>query len=146
MRKFLLPVINIVNLILVGIAFGLGGNTAIYSPKGDTHPIGNYYQVIWNQPNVLGLVAFFLFVVGVFLLLVTLVPFKGRKFVALVNGGMLIASGILTLGLGNELARPASNPSFENSGSLIAFTVLLFIAGGLAILIALLELFMKKED
>ncbi len=143
MRKFILPVINIVNLILVGIAFGLGGNTAINAPiSPSAHPRGNYYQLIWNTPTVLGVVAFFLFVVGVFLLLVTLVPFKGRKFVALVNGGMLIASGVITLGLGSSV----TNFMWENTGSLVAMCTLMFVAGGLAILMALLELFMKKED
>ena len=145
MRKFLLPVINIVNLILVGIAFALGGNTAVYSPAKEEHAIGNYYQIVWNKPEVLGVVAFFLFVVGVFFLLVTLVPFKVRKFVAICDGGMLIAAGILTLMIGRSIAQFPDVT--ENTGSLIAMCVLMFVAGGLAILMALLEFaFNKKED
>ena len=145
MRKFLLPVINIVNLILVGIAFALGGNTAAYTPSGtERAPLGNYYQLVWNKPEVLGVVAFFLFVVGVFFLLVTLIPFKARKFVALCDGAMLIASGVLTLGLASNVA---GTLGASNSGSLIALCVLLIVAGGLAVLMALYELFaIKKED
>ena len=146
MRKFLLPVINIVNLILVGIAFALGGNTAAYSPA-DTERValGNYYQLVWNNPQVLGVVAFFLFVVGVFFLLVTLIPFKARKFVACLDGAMLIASGVLTLGLAGTVANPSLG--YTNSGSLIAVAVLMIVAGGLAVLMACYELFfIKNED
>ena len=146
MRKFLLPVINIVNLILLGIAFGLGGNTAIYTPAGtERTSLGNYYQVIWNNPTVMSVVTFFLFVTGVALCLFTLIPFKGRKFVALICGGMLIASGVLTLTLGGSLANPVLG--YTNSGSLIALVVLLIVAGALEAIMSVYEIcLIKKED
>ena len=146
MRKFLLPVINIVNLILVGIAFALGGNTAAYSPAGTERvALGNYYQLVWNNPQPFGVVAFFLFVVGVFFLLVTLVPFKARKFVACLDGAMLVAAGVLTLSLAGTVANETLG--YTNSGSLIAVAVLMIVAGGLALLMSFYELFfIKKED
>lgn len=140
MRKFLSPIINLVNLILVGIAFGLAGNTAIYSPVSPSeHALGNYYQVIWDNPQPMGVIAFFLFVVAVFFLVITLIPFKTRKFLAIVAGLMLIASAILTCIVTPTVA--AFPNSVELSSSLIGFVVLLNIAGVFSITMGIIELF-----
>lgn len=142
MRKFLLPIISIVNLILAGIAFGLGGNTAAYSPVGTDRAIGNYYQLVWNQPTVMSMLAFFFFVFAVFFTLVYFIPFKHRKFANVLVGGLFIAAGLLTLTVPNIYAQ--SNFAYTRSGSLIAMTVLMCVAGGLSLLSSLIE-FADKE-
>jgi len=142
MRKFLLPIISIVNLILAGIAFGLGGNTAAYSPAGTDRAIGNYYQLVWNQPTGMAVTAFFLFVFAVFFTLVYFIPFKHRKCANILVGGLFIAAGALTLTVPNAYAQAAF--AYTRSGSLIAMSVLMFVAGGLTLLASLLE-FTEQE-
>lgn len=143
MRKFLLPIISIVNLILAGIAFGLGANTAAYSPADSTIGAGNYYQLVWNQPQVIGMLAFFFFVFAVFFTLVYFIPFKHRKFANLVIGALFIGGGVCTLLVpANAYIMPKL--SYTLTGSLIAMVVLMFVAGGLTLLASLLE-FTEKE-
>lgn len=142
MRKFLLPIISIVTLILSGIAFGLGGNTAAYSPAESARAIGNYYQLVWNQPTVTSMLAFFFFVFAVFFTLVYFIPFKHRKFANFLIGGLFIAAGVLTLTVPNIYVQ--SNFGFTLSGSLIAMVVLMCVSGGLTLLSSLIE-FTEKE-
>lgn len=142
MRKFLLPIISIVNLILAGIAFGLGANTAAYSPAGSTRAIGNYYQLVWNNPTVMGVLAFFFFVGAVFFTLVYFIPFKHRKCANFIVGGLYIAAGVLTLTVPNAYAQ--SSFAYTRSGSLVAMVVLMCVAGGLTLLSSVIE-FTDKE-
>ena len=143
MRKFLIPIINLVNIILVSITFGLGNNHALTSE----HMNQNYYQLVWNNanvPNVVGIVGFFLFVVGVAVVLFNFLPVKARKITTIVAGGMLIAAGILFLKTPGSANINPINP--ELTGSLIAMAVLVIIAGALSLVMCVLDITAKKAD
>ncbi len=139
MRKFLSPIINIISMVLVGIAFGLAGLSAAHG-AGDSN-IGCYYEQVWNtNNNVMAIVGFFLLCVGAFMLLVVFLP-KIRKFTALLAGALLIAAGVFAL----------MTPGFINGATpvtlqpgLIGMATLLFIAGGFSLIISVIE-FVSKE-
>ena len=59
MRKFLLPIINLVNIILVSIAWGLSGKTAVIDAGRSDQACGNIYQIVWmgSKANIIGIVA-----------------------------------------------------------------------------------------
>ena len=144
MRKFLLPIINLVNVILVSIAFGLSANTAVVD--GNEVAKGNYYQMVWGaaeKPNMLGIIGFFLFIVAALLTLICFLPLKGRKFLALLTGVAYVGTGALVLmtlkGWNYYIFEP------EMTGSLIAMAVLIFCAGALSLVMGVIELSAKKE-
>lgn len=146
MRKFLIPIINLVNIILVSISFGLANNTAVIDSALNDAPRGNYYQLVWNAAdvkNIIGIVGFFLFVVAAALMLVNFLPIKARKVTSPLAGLMFIGAGVLTL------MTPANANirfiSMELTGSLIAMAVLLIIAGALSLVMAVLD-FTKKAE
>ena len=148
MRKFLIPIINLVNLILVSITFGLGAKdgAAIDAGLNDIGR-GNYYQLVWNasdKANVIGIVGFFLFVVAAALMLVNFLPLKARKCVAPLTGLMFIAAGVMFL------LTPANAAihfvELKLSGSLIAMAVLVFIAGALSLGMSVLDFTAKKAE
>ncbi len=151
MRKFLIPIINLVNVILVSIVFGISVNPSAFDTHtGSSVSVGNYYQLVWNpadKANVLGIVGFFLFVVVAAVMLFNFLPVKARKFTAAVAGAMFIGSGVLFL------MTPASADlgkvvidSLELSGSLIAMAVLVFVAGALSLAMAALDFTNKKAE
>lgn len=148
MKKFLLPIINIINIVLVSITFGLGNNTAVYLKEvAQNRPAGNWYQLVWEIPSVVGYLGFFLFVFGVATILFTLIPSKVRKWVNLLGGAALVAAGVMFL-LTPGASYAGSVLGTELSNALIAMAVLVFVAGALALIAALLEivpLFIKKE-
>ena len=142
MRKFLIPIINLVNLILVSITFGLGNNPAISS--GHNNP--RYYSLVWHaadHANVIGIVGFFLFIAAVALMVFNFLPVKARKITSIVAGGLFIAAGVLFL------KTPGGADLFDVdiklTGSLIAMSVLVIIAGAFSLLMSLLDLTAKKE-
>ncbi len=144
MRKFLIPIINLVNIILVSISFGLANNTAALNMDVNS---GNYYQLVWNAAdvkNIIGIVGFFLFVVAAALMLVNFLPIKARKVIAPLTGLMFIGAGVLVL------MTPANANihwiSMELTGSLIAMAVLLIIAGALSLLMSVLDFTAKKAE
>lgn len=140
MRKFLSPIINLVSLVLVGIAYGVASITAAFDAS--KAPAGNYYQLVWSNTsnNVLNIVGFFLFIAGTALLLLVFFPGIVRKCSSFLSAGLLIAGGVLAL------TSPARiNPSFTVQPGLIGFAVLAFVAGGFSLIIFLLELLSKKE-
>ena len=144
MRKFLLPIINLVNLILVSIAWGLSGKTAVIDAGNGDLACGNMYQVIWQgaEANPIAIVAFFLFIFGCAAMLVAFIPAKWRKFVSACEGALFIAAGILFL-----LSTKTYHYSFvkpELTGAFIAICVLTLIAGAFACGMAALEFFEKK--
>lgn len=147
MRKFLVPVINLVNIILVSIVFGLGSNTAVYETiRGVDSLRGNYYQLVWgaaDKANALGIVGFFLFVVAVAATVATFIPFKCRKYTLVLVGAMYIAAGVLFLNTPNGCDQLVFAQKL--SDSLIAMAVLVFIAGAFTLGAAALELTAKKE-
>ena len=151
MRKFLIPIINLVNIILVSITFGLSVNPSAFDTHtGSSVSIGNYYQLVWNaadKVNVLGIVGFFLFIVAAAIMLFNFLPVKARKITSMVAGAMFISAGILFL------KTPASTgiskvviDSLELSGSLIAMSVLVIIAGAFSLLMTVLDLTAKKDN
>ena len=144
MRKFLIPIINLVNVILVSITFGLANNPA--AKDGDVN-LARYYQMVWakaDKPNIIGIVGFFLFVVAVALMLVNFLPIKARKVIAPLTGLMLIGAGVLFLKTPESLCY---NPhELVLSGSLIAMAVLVIIAGALSLLMAVLDFTSKKAQ
>ena len=143
MRKFLIPIINLVNVILVSITFGLGNNHALTSD----HMNQNYYQLVWNasdKANIVGIVGFFLFVVAVAVMLFNFLPVKARKITTMVAGAMFIAAGVLFLKTPGSANINPINP--ELTGSLIAMAVLVIIAGALTLLMTVLDITAKKAE
>ena len=138
MKRILSPIINLVSLILVGVAFGLAGITAATQANKAASPAGSYYQLVWQNPKALPIIGFFLLCVGAFVLLFVFIP-KIRKFVAPVGGLMVAGAGVLAL-----LTPKAINPSLTNKPALIAMAVLLFVAAAFEIVITVLE-FLDKE-
>ena len=154
MKKFILPVINLISMVLAGVIFGLGANTAVeFKPTGAG--AGNWYQLVWElseKPNLFGLIGFFLLCVGAFALLVTLLPFKARKYVVLVVGLMLVGAGVMFFlspraVYGYEVVKNANciGRNYVRTDSLIAMMILAFVAGGLEILGAVVVLLPEKK-
>ena len=159
MKKFLLPIMNLVNVVLVSIVFGLGAQTAAL--RINTEPkleLGNWYQLVWQgsyvefgktSANVLGIIGFFLFVLAVAAILVAFFPTKFRKWVAVGAGAALIAAGVLFLltpknaGLGDAVVT-----NLKLTSELIGMSVLAFVSGAVLLGMAAIEIvpmFLKKE-
>ncbi|MCQ2792796.1 MAG: hypothetical protein MJ221_00025 [Bacilli bacterium] len=140
MKKFLSPILNIISMILVGIAYGLGGITAAHNVA--QHSIGNYYQIVWggNSLIALNVVGFFLIVAGSAFLLLVFIP-KCRKYTAFLTAGLLIAGGVLAL---MSPANLNSTLPVYNQPGLIGMASLLFAAGFFSLLISVIE-FASKE-
>ena len=148
MRKFLLPIINLVNVILVSIAWGLSANTSVIDAGHSDEACGNFYQVVWqgSRANVLGIIAFFLFCFASLAMLVAFLPVKVRKFVSCCAGVMFIATGVLFLlaPIPPHYARGIAEA--ELTGSLIAMAVLVFCAGAFSLVMSVIEFLSKKES
>lgn len=149
MRKFLSPILNVINLILVSVAWGLSNQPgAVYDAARNNAPCGTFYQIVWGgeSANILAIIAFFLFCVACFAMLVTFLPLKVRKFIACAQGLMFIGAGVLLF--------LAPNPKFYDSlifepklsGAYIAMLVLILVAGAFSLCIAAFEFLGKKES
>ena len=147
MKKFILPVINLISLVLSAVVFGLGANSAVY--RGQTsNGQGNWYQLVWTIPSplaVIAVVGFFLFVFAVFFTLVTMIPFKVRKFCVALVGAMFIAAGVMFLLTPGAVYTGANAASYVRSDSLIAMAVLVFVAGGLELIGSVVEFLPEKK-
>lgn len=143
MKKFILPVIGLIALILVGVAFGLGSNSAgnIYAIK----PAGNWYQLVWTTKGVstIGVVGFFLLCVGAFFGLVALIPFKFSKFLMALVGLMFVGAGVIML-LTPGAVYSHGEP-FDMAASYTAVCVLTLVAGGLDLLGACVGFLPEKK-
>lgn len=139
MRKFLLPLLSLVNIVLLAVVFGVAAQNV--GTRVDGSNFGNYYQLVFERgQNLFALISFICLVVGGFFTLVNLLPLKARKFTSVFHALVVIASGVFML-LG-------ANKALEKitvSGSLVAIAVLMFVAGFVSILMALLE-FSKKSE
>ena len=146
MRKFLLPIINLVNLILVSISWGLSGKTAVLDAGQQEKACGNMYQLIWggSHGNVLAIGAFCLFCVACFLTLVAFLPVKWRKFVSCTAGLFYVATGVLFLLSPKTYDYAMVEPKL--SGAFIAINVLILVAGAFSLGMAALEFLGKKES
>ena len=147
MKKFILPVINLISIVLSAVVFGLGANSAVY--RGQTsHGEGNWYQLVWTVTDPLKVVAvlgFFLFVFAVFFALVTMIPFKYRKFGLVLVGLMFVAAGVLFLMTPSAVYTGNNAGSYKLSDSLIAMAVLVFVAGGLELAGACLDFLQENK-
>ena len=149
MRKFLSPILNVINLILVSIAWGLSGQSAVLETVGHTEVgKGNIYQVIFmgTKPNVLAIVGFGLLCLACLALLVAFLPLKARKFVACVEGLSFVGAGVLFLIGSVPPHYDCSIVEPKLSGALIAICVLLFVAGLFSVIMAALDFTAKKES
>ena len=147
MKKFILPVINLISIVLSAVIFGLGANSAVY--RGQTSAgQGNWYQLVWTIPQplaALAVVGFFVFVFAVFFALVTMIPFKARKYCLCLLGAMFIAAGVLFLLTPGAVYTGANAASYIRSDSLIAMSVLAFVAGGLELIGSVVEFLPEKK-
>ena len=147
MRKFLSPILNVINLILVSIAWGLSGQTAV-NDIGVNNKIasGNIYEVIWkgSNANIVAIIGFFLFCVACLGMLIVFLPMKVRKFVACCTGLMFAGAGVLFL-LSPKFYDRGSG-QFEPTGILIAISVLILVAALFSLCIAAFEFFREKES
>ena len=147
MKKFILPVINLIAIVLSAVVFGLGANSAVYRLQASMGQ-GNWYQLVWTvaqTPTVIGLVGFFLFVLAVFFTLVTMIPFKGRKFAECLVGLMFVGAGVMFLLTPGAVYTGPNAASYHATDSLIAMAVLVFVAGGLELLGSLIEFLPEKK-
>ena len=141
MRKIISPIVNLVSLILVGIAYGLAGLTAANDVAGNG--VGSYYQLVWGNINTFNLVGFFLMIAATVFVFLTFIP-KGRKFIAILTGGLLIAAGVMALYAPAQVAQ--NHLPLTNQPGLIGMAVLLFVAGGFSLIISALEFALSKKD
>ncbi len=147
MRKFLLPIINLVNVILVSITFGLANNPGATDPAMHDAALPNFYNLVWGHQevtNIYGIVAFFLFVVAVALTVICFIPGKARKVLVALTGLMYIGAGVLFLLTPAHYCYGNAETVLELSGSLIAMAVLVFVAGALSLLMCVVESTEKK--
>ena len=143
MRKFLNPIINLVNVILVTIAFILGNSLAIEADNMNQ----TYYELVWtnaDKANIIGIVGFFVLIAAALLMLVNFLPMKARKFIAPLTGLMFIAAGVLFLKTPGAADQTFTNP--ELTGALIAMAVLVFIAGAFSLLMTVIDFTAKKAE
>ena len=142
MRKFLLPIINLINLILISITWGLSGKSAILETVNhQSTGRGNIYQVVWmgTHANVLGIIGFFLFCVACLAMLVAFLPIKSRKFVSCAGGLMFVGAGVLMLIAPFPPHYDCAINAPKLSGSLIAMAVLTLIAGAFMLLMSVID-------
>ena len=147
MKKFILPVINLVSLVLSAVIFGLGANSAVYWGQSSNGQ-GNWYQLVWSiaeTPTAVGLLGFFLFVFAVFATLVTMIPFKYRKFAVACVGAMFVVAGVMFLLTPASVYTGVNAEGYIKSDSLIAMAVLAFVAGGLELCGACVEFLPEKK-
>ena len=144
MRRILVPILGLVSLVLLGIAFGLASLSIATRVASDTVVGVSYYQAVWQGDNLnaLNIVGFFLLCFAPLFVLCGLLPLKVRKFILIGAALVSIAAGVFILILpnfyfGSEVSKYSVN------GGLIATGVLAIVAGALECLGALLDF--KKE-
>lgn len=145
MKKFILPVINLIALIMSAVIFGLGANSAVTL---NSVGAGNWYQLVWeitSTPTAVGLLGFFFFCFAVAACIVAMVPFKVRKYVELGVGALFVASGVMFLLTPAAVYTGVNASLYVKTASLIAMAVLAFVSGGLALAGAALELVPEKK-
>jgi len=139
MRKFLLPLLSLVNIVLLAVVFGVAAQCV--GTRVDGSNFGNYYQLVFQRgQNVFALLSFIFLCAGAVLVLFNLIPSKARKVSLPLNAAFLIASGVLMLlSIGKTLEKVSI------SGSLIAISVLMMVAGLVTLMMSVIE-FTKKAS
>ena len=79
-----------------------------------------------------------------FFTLVTMIPFKGRKFAVALVGLLFVAAGLLFFFTPTGYFLSAAS-RYSNTDSFIAMMVLVFVAGGLELLGAVVEFLPEKK-
>ena len=149
MRKFLLPIINLVNLILISITWGLSGKSAVLETiNHQSIGRGNIYQVVWmgSHANVAGIIGFFLFCFACLAMLIAFLPMKSRKYITCAGGLMFIASGVLMLVSPFPPLYDCAINAPKLTGSLIAMAVLTLIAGAFTMLMSVLDFVEEQKQ
>ena len=148
MRKFLSPILNVINLILISIAWGLSGQSAVLDKAYNEAGRGNIYQVIFmgTKPNILAIVGFGLLCLACLTLLVAFLPLKARKFVACIEGLSFVGAGVLFLIGSVPPWYDCSIVEPKLSGALIAICVLILVAALFSLCMAALDFTAKKES
>lgn len=147
MKKFIVPIINLVSLILASVVFGLGSTTAVKFGPSEIAS-GNWYQLVWEIPQALKAVAvmgFFFFCVAVFLALVTMIPFKFRFVGVCLAGLLFVATGVMFLLTPAAVYSGSNAALYSKTDSYIAMIVLVFVAGGLELLATAVSLLPEKK-
>lgn len=146
MKKFIVPIINLVSLILASVVFGLGATTAV--KFGDDEKLfGNWYELVWTRfspLSVIAVVGFFLFCVACFLTLLSMIPFKFRFAGLCLAGLMFIGAGVMFL-LTPNAVYTTHTASISKTDSFIAMIVLVFVAGGLELVATAVSLLPEKK-
>lgn len=139
MRKILVPVLSLVAVVLVAIAFGISAQTV--ATRVDDSNFGNYYQLVFERgSNAFAVVSFVCLVVAAVLLLVCLIPTKFRKFVLPADAALFVVSGVFVL-----LSPSKAVEKITANGTLTATGVLLIVAGVVMCCLTLLAWLGKKE-
>ena len=144
MRKILVPILGLLSLVLLGIAFGLASLSIATHTISNTVVGVSYYQAVWQGEymTALNVIGFFLLCFAPAFVLVGLLPFKFRKFVLCGAALAAIVAGVFIL-LTPAQYFGADVNKYTINGGLIATGVLVIIAGVLECLAALLDF--KKE-
>ena len=144
MRKILVPILGLLSLVLLGIAFGLASLSIATHTLSNTVVGVSYYQAVWQGDNksALCIVGFFLLCFGALATLVGLLPLKVRKFIVCGAALLSIVAGIFILLTPNFYFGDLAS-KYTVNGGLIATGVLVIVAGALEALAALLDF--KKE-
>ena len=141
MRKVLLALFSLVNVVLVSVAFGITAQTAV--TNNQDAGFANYYQLVFERgSNPFALVSFILLVAGAAVLLVCLIPTKFRKFVLPVDAALFIAAGVFMLLAPHHVD---TNQTLTVTGSMTAASILVLVAGGISCFECVLEFLKKKE-
>lgn len=147
MKKFIIPVINLVALVLSAVIFGLGANSAVYFGQSSNGQ-GNWYQLVWslsNEPVFFGQIGFWLFIAAVVGALLTMINFKHRRFVLLFVCALFVGAGVMML-LSPEGVYTGVNASlYHRTDSLIAMGVLAFVAAFLECVASLVDFLPEKK-
>ena len=142
MRKILLPILSLVNVVLIAVAFGVAAETCVENVNGSG--FANYYQIVFNRgSNVFALLSFILLVVGSALLIVNLVPSKIRKFLLPAQAACFVATGVFMLLAPGKIDYAHK---LSTTGSMTAVAVLVIVAGALSCLMSVLSFMGKKES
>ncbi len=138
MRKFLSPVINLLSLILVGIAYGLAGITAAHNVNDNS--IGSYYQIVWQNPNGFSVTGFFLIIAATVAVIALFIP-KCRKITGSLASVLLITGGVFALLTPSKVQEVPGVTTLpvSNQPGLIGMAVLLFVAAFFSLVIVCLE-------
>lgn len=142
MRKILLPILSLVCVVLIAVAFGIAAQTA--ATRVDGSNFGNYYQLVFERgSNVFALVSFICFVLATVCFVVCLVPSKIRKFALPVDAVLFIVAGVFMI-LTPSHAKDVA--ALTVTGTMIATYVLVIITGAIVCGLSLLAFTGSKES